>query len=117
MEHQMNNNFWVKEFSGAITVCDADGLIVEMNDQAVRAFQDEGGIELLGSNLLDCHPEPARSKLSELMKKRQTNVYTIEKNKARKLIYQTPWYHEGRYGGFMELSIVIPDALAHFKRD
>jgi hypothetical protein len=88
-----------------------------MNDQAIRSFQDDGGIELLGSNLLECHPEPARSKLRELMNRRQINVYTISKNNVRKLIYQTPWFHESQYGGFMEIAIVIPDAMAHFNRD
>jgi len=113
----MKDYSWVKEFSGAITVCDVDGLILEMNDQAIRSCQDEGGIELLGSNLLECHPEPARSKLRELMNKRQVNVYTINKNNVRKLIYQTPWYRNGQYSGFMEIAIVIPDSMPHFNRD
>jgi len=113
----MKSKSWTKEFPGAIIVCDADGLILEMNDQAIRSFQDEGGAELLGSNLLDCHPEPARSKLKELMNKQQINVYTIEKNKIRKLIYQTPWYRNGKYSGFMEMSIVIPESVPHFNRD
>ncbi len=113
----MNENKWVKEFNGAITVCDTDGLILELNDQAIKSFQDEGGIELLGSNLLECHPEPARSKLKELMNKQQINVYTINKRNIRKLIYQTPWYLNGQYSGFMEIAIVIPDSMPHFNRD
>jgi transcriptional regulator with PAS, ATPase and Fis domain len=113
----MENQNWVKEFPGAITVCDTSGKIVEMNDQAIKSFQDEGGLELLGSNLLECHPEPARSKLRELMNKQQINVYTINKRNIRKLIYQTPWYLNGRYSGFMEIAIVIPDSIPHFNRD
>ena len=113
----MESQNWVKEFPGAITVCDTSGKIVEMNDQAIKSFQDEGGLELLGSNLLECHPEPARSKLRELMNKQQINVYTINKRNIRKLIYQTPWYLNGRYSGFMEIAIVIPDSIPHFNRD
>lgn len=112
----MKSNSWIKEFTGAITICDKNGIILEMNDQAVASFRDEGGIKLLGSNLLDCHPEPAGSKLLELMNKRQINVYTIERNHIKKLIYQTPWFRHGRYSGFMEISLVIPDSMSHFNR-
>ncbi len=75
----MKSNHWMKNFKGAITVCDKDGIILEMNDKAIRDFQDEGGEKLIGSNVLDCHPEPAQTKLRELLQHQQTNVYTIEK--------------------------------------
>lgn len=108
---------WVQEYVGAITVCDTEGIITEMNDQAVRANQDQGGRKLIGTNLLDCHPEPARSKLVQLMNLREANVYTIEKNGKKKLIHQTPWYKKGKYCGFVELSIEIPQTMPHFVRD
>ena len=57
---------WVKEFAGAITVSDPDGIITEMNDKAARSFEEDGGRALIGKNMLDCHPEPARNKLAEL---------------------------------------------------
>ncbi len=113
----MDNQAWVKEFPGAITVCDTSGIILDLNDQAIESFKDQGGRKLLGSNLLECHPEPARRKLKELMNKRQLNVYTIEKNSIKKLIYQTPWYDHGQYGGFMEISLILPDSMPHFNRD
>ena len=113
----MENHAWVKEFLGDITVCDPGGIILEMNDQAIQSFADEGGISLLGSNVLECHPEPARTKLKELMDRKQTHTYTIEKNGVKKLIYQTPWYRDGQYAGFMEISIVIPHSMPHFNRD
>lgn len=105
-------NTWVKEFKGAITVCDAQGIILEMNDQAVENYQGN----LVGSSLFKCHPEAAGSKLRELMDKRQTNVYTIEKNGIKKLIYQSPWFKNGRYMGFMEISVVVPTEMPHFIR-
>lgn len=107
---------WIEGFPGAITVCDRDGVILFMNAQAQSVFAAEGGAALIGSNLLDCHPEAARKKLVEMMKNQQANVYTIEKKGRKKLIYQTPWYEEGQYAGFVELSLVIPSEMPHFIR-
>jgi len=108
---------WVQEFAGAITVCDPDGVIVEMNDKAVRTFQDQGGAALIGTNMLDCHPEPARTKTRELLDSRRTNVYTIEKHGQKKLIYQAPWFQNGQYRGFIEMSLGLPAQMPHFIRD
>jgi len=113
----MKSANWVKEFPGAITVCDTQGTILSMNDQAAVVFKSQGGRRLVGTNLLDCHPEPARAKLGRMMENPQSNVYTIEKNGRRRLVYQTPWYRNGRYAGFMELSLEIPDQMPHFVRE
>jgi hypothetical protein len=107
---------WVQEFPAAVTVCDAEGVILAMNAKAATSFADSGGAELIGSNLLDCHPEPARAKLRDLLLSGRANVYTIEKNGIRKLIYQSPWYVDGDYRGLVELSFEIPDAVPHFIR-
>lgn len=109
-------NSWVKEFPGAVTVCDTDGIITEMNKKAAMVFEEDGGRALIGRNVLDCHPEPARSELADLMKTQKRNIYTIEKNGIKKLIYQSPWYHEGQYAGFIEISIEIPFEMPHFVR-
>jgi transcriptional regulator with PAS, ATPase and Fis domain len=110
-------NSWVKEFPGAVTVCDPDGIIIEMNDKAAKSFEDDGGRALIGKNVLDCHPAPARDELAGMMENRQTNVYTIEKNGIKKLIYQSPWYFNGEYAGFIEISMEIPFEMQHFVRD
>ncbi len=107
---------WVKDFCGAITVCSPDGTIVEMNEKACRTFEKDGGSRLIGKNVLDCHPEPARTKLRELLDDQKSNIYTIEKAGVKKLIYQVPWYQDGRYGGMVELSIEIPSEMPHFIR-
>ena len=91
----MSDHAWVREFPGAITVCDREGVILEMNEKAVAVFAADGGAALLGRNVLDCHPEPARSRLVALLESGQTNAYTIEKNGVKKLIYQAPWYRDG----------------------
>lgn len=107
---------WVKEFPGAVTVCDLHGIIIEMNDKAAKVFEEDGGRDLIGKNVLDCHPEPARSELAGLMKACQRNVYTIEKNGVKKLIYQSPWYLNSEYAGFIELSLELPFDMPHFLR-
>lgn len=107
---------WIREFPGAVTVCDRDGMILAMNDKSIRTFQDSGGAALIGSNLFDCHPEPSRTKLKELLNAGRTNVYTIEKKGIKKLICQSPWYVNGSYRGFVELSLEIPAEIPHFVR-
>ena len=113
----MPKDSWVEQFPCAITVCNVDGVLVEMNDRAAELFQKDGGRGLIGSNVLDCHPEPARSKLKRLLETQQTNVYTSERNGVTKLIYQSPWYVEGEYRGFVELTLEIPVPMPHFLRD
>jgi hypothetical protein len=107
---------WLKEFPGAVTVCDSDGTALEMNDKAVKTFEADGGLALIGKNQLDCHPAKARAELERLMAERQPNIYTIEKNGVKKLIYQSPWYHDGEYAGFIEMSLEIPFEMPHFVR-
>jgi len=107
---------WIEGFPGSITVCDPDGTILYMNEHSLESFSGDGGSALIGTNLLDCHPEPARSKLLDLLKNQQANVYTIEKKGAKKLIYQTPWFQDGKFAGLVELSLVIPFAMPHFIR-
>jgi hypothetical protein len=108
---------WVKEFPAAATICDPDGVILEMNDKAAKTFEKDGGRALIGKNLLDCHPEPARGKTERLLAARKPNVYTIEKNGVKKMIYQSPWYRNGEYAGFVELSLEIPLEIPHFIRN
>jgi hypothetical protein len=112
----MNPDVWLEEFPAAVTVCDADGVIIAMNQKAAAAFSAEGGKRLIGSSVLDCHPEPARSKLQHMMADRQANVYTIEKRGVRKLVFQSPWFLGGRYAGFVEVVMEIPSEIPHFVR-
>lgn len=112
----MASHSWVDEFPGSITVCSQDGTILEMNDRSARTFASDGGRALIGKNMMDCHPERAQVKLKELLKNQQLNVYTIEKNGIKKLIYQAPWYEDGEFRGIVELSLEIPEEIPHFER-
>jgi len=112
----MSEHDWIQEFPAALTVCDADGIILEMNDKAAKTFESDGGYALIGKNMLDCHPGLSRIKTEQLLAAKEKNVYTIEKNGIKKLIYQSPWYKNGKYAGFVELSLEIPFEMPHFIR-
>lgn len=107
---------WVQEFGGAVTVCDPTGVIVAMNDRAAAVFAKDGGYRLVGSNLLDCHPEPSRTKLAGLLASPRVNVYSIEKGGVRKLVHQSPWYDHGEYAGLVEVVLELPATVPHFAR-
>ena len=81
---------WLKEINAAVTICDTDGIIVYMNERSAQVFESDGGKNLIGQSLFGCHPEPALTKLNELLANGSTNIYTIEKNGKKKMIYQTP---------------------------
>jgi transcriptional regulator with PAS, ATPase and Fis domain len=112
----LSEHAWVKEFPAAVTVCDEEGILLEMNDKAAKGYEKDGGRKLIGSNMLDCHPDPARQKTERLLAAKEKNVYTIEKNGIKKLIYQSPWYRDGQYAGFVELALEIPFEMPHFIR-
>jgi transcriptional regulator with PAS, ATPase and Fis domain len=113
----MSDHAWLEEFPVAVTVSDSEGRVVEMNRRSQEVFAADGGAGLIGANVLDCHPEPSRTKLAGLMKDLRPNVYTIQKDGRRKLIYQAPWFKDGAYAGFVELSLEIPWDMPHFNRD
>ena len=104
---------YFKEVNLAVTICDKEGKILEMNDKSRKTFLKPGQEDLIGKNVLDCHPEPPHSLLADMLQNPRTNVYTIEKKGVKKLIYQTPWYVEGEFMGFMELSMEIPFEMKH----
>ena len=104
---------YMKELNVAITVCDKEGKILQMNDKSQKTNHGD----LVGQNVLDCHPEPARTKLVQLMTEHATNAYTIEKNGVRKMIYQTAWRVDGVVGGLAEISMEIPAEMPHHIRN
>jgi hypothetical protein len=112
----MSESVWINEFPGMIIVCDSKGIILEMNDVAVKSFASDGGRKLIGTDVLACHPQPAREKVEALLESGQRNVYTIRKNGIKKMIYQSPWYQDGKYAGFVEFSLEIPEEIPHFVR-
>lgn len=112
----MTDGVWVKELKAAITVCNRDGVALEMNDRAAETHAKDGGRALIGKSILDCHPERARELFEELLRTERLNVYTIEKDGVKKLIYQAPWYEGGVFRGIVELSLPMPWEVPHFVR-
>ena len=107
---------WVEEFPGSILVCDSKGVILELNKKAVESHLADGGKKLIGSNMMNCHPEPARNKLKRLMKRRQNNVYTVTKGRSRTIVLQAPWYSNKRYRGFVQVSLKLSGPIPNHIR-
>jgi len=111
----VTGNEWVKEFPGTITIVDKDGIIVYVNERAAQKYGPTGGE--VGKNVFDCHPEAAGEKLRGLMDTQQSFVYTTERAGKGKIVCQAPWYQDGEYAGFMELTLETTLPLPHFVRD
>ena len=108
---------WIDKLDVAVTVTDENGHIIYMNDKAARTFEKQGGRELIGSSLSECHNERSNRIIADIIRTRTNNVYTIEKNGKKKLIFQAPWPADGAFRGLVELSLELPAELPHFIRD
>ena len=108
---------WVKEFPGTLTVCDKNGIVIDMTDRAAKAFAEGGNPDLVGAPVYDCHPEAAKIKLKALFDSRRTNVYSFTKDGRKRLVFQTPWTVDGEYAGFLDLTLELPADMPHFDRD
>ena len=107
---------WIDSFAGAVTVCDLSGIVLQMNQKSAEMYRSFGGNTLVGRSLLDCHPEPARKKLLQLLESGERNIYTVERSGIKKLIYQVPWIQDGRRCGIIELALEIPLDMPNFIR-
>ena len=112
----MSDGLWVKELPISITVCDAQGIIIEMNEKSCQVFEKRGGRELIGDNVLDCHPEKAGKKIKEIMESQTINCYITERNGVKRMVYQSPWYQEGKYRGIVEFIMELPNEVQCLKR-
>jgi PAS domain-containing protein len=104
-------------FPGAVTVCTPEGIIEYMNSAAEILMAKDGGRALIGSNVLDCHPSPAREKLEALIRERRFNTYTSEKNGTKRLVYQFPFFEGDAYSGYGEISFEVPLDIPNFIRE
>ena len=106
---------WAKELSCAVTVCDADGVVLYQNQKSKTTFAAFG--EMVGKNLKECHKPQSWEVIERLLSENVSNVYTIEKKGVKKMIYQTPWYRDGKVSGLVELSMELPLEVPHHIRD
>ena len=113
----MEKHDWYKVFPGAITVTDKDGSIIEMNDASADMFKGDGGYAIMGRNAITCHPEPTQTKVRKIYETQSQNVYSITKNDKKTLVYQTPYFIDGEFGGIVEICLDLPEEIPHFNRD
>jgi len=107
---------WIEKLNGNIIVSDAVGKIIYMNERALSSYEKEGGKDLIGRNIMDCHNESSMQKIKEIMTTFKSNVYTIEKKGRKKIIYQSPWFKDDVFRGIIEFSLEIPYEMPHFIR-
>jgi len=105
---------WANELSCAVTVCDANGMVVYQNEKSKATFATYGN--MLGQCLKDCHNSASWATIQKLITENASNTYTIEKNGIKKLIHQAPWYNDGKVAGLIEFSIELPPTLPHYIR-
>lgn len=110
----MENYEWAKEMNCAVTVCDAEGIIIYQNDKAVETYKKHGN--LIGKNLYECHSERSKEIIRHLLATGGSNAYTIEKQGVHKVIYQTAWKKDGKVAGIVEISMITPTNMPHYVR-
>ena len=97
----------------SVTICDRDGIVVYMNDASKQEYADDGGGALIGKSLVNCHPEPARSKLVALLENPVENSYIFRNGPRPLFIYDVPWIEEGIALGIIELLIPLEVISKH----
>ena len=97
---------WAEGLTCAVTICDADGKIIFMNERSRATFARHG--DLIGHNLFDYHRPESQAKIRHMLATGEGNTYKVVKEGVEKLIHQTPWRRDGKIAGMVELSIVLP---------
>lgn len=110
----MENYEWAKEMNCAVTVCNAEGIIIYQNDKAVETYKKHGN--LIGKNLYECHSEKSKEIIRHLLATGGSNAYTIEKQGVHKVIYQTAWKKDSKVAGIVEISMITPADMPHYVR-
>lgn len=111
------SEIWIDTLPANITVSDLNGKIIYMNDASQANFAKDGGGQLVGKSLADCHSPASNQKIAEMLQSGDVNIYTVQKKGLKKLIYQAPYYADGKVAGLVEISIVLPAEMPHHNRD
>lgn len=107
----MTSPRWYDELPIGIITCDTKGVILWMNDRAALIFRQSGGRDLIGKNMLACHPEHAQKQIRDLFTTQKSHAYTVEIHGVKWLLSQAPWYENGRFAGYVEFLLTLPDPL------
>ena len=107
---------YFKEIENPVTVCDAEGKMLYMNQKSIEIFENSGGMKLIGSNIYECHQGESFHKFKQIMEAQKSNTYFTLKNGNKKLIQQIPWYTKQKFNGFIEISIPINNSIQTLER-
>jgi transcriptional regulator with PAS, ATPase and Fis domain len=107
---------WPDEVGAGITVIDRDFTILYMNGKSAVSFAKWGEKGLIGQDVRRCHEERSVRIIEHILETGEPNIYTVEKQGVKKLIYQTPWYKNGQIMGVVEFSMEIPLEMPHYVR-
>lgn len=107
---------WAEDLNCAITVCDENCSIIFMNKRSRETFCKHGS--LIGKNLIDCH-SPRSVEIIRRLLSDGTPIPTPSKrtDSSRWFIRQPGCKEDGTIGGLVEISMVIPEHLPHYKRN
>lgn len=83
-----------------VVLCNPEHTILYMNPAAKKAYAEDGGAALLGSNVLDCHPEYAKERLLKVVEwfkvsPKNNMVFTVHSSTSNKDIYMVALRDEG----------------------
>jgi DUF438 domain-containing protein len=107
---------WFEQLPCSVTVCDKNYTILYLNGRSAEVNAEDGGKDLVGKNLLDCHPPEARAKLEKVMASGRPNVYTVRKKGVKKVVFQGHWKKRGRVAGLVEITFELPRHMPNFVR-
>lgn len=107
---------WPDEVGAGITVIGRDFTVLYINDKSAANFAKWGGKGLVGKDVRLCHQERSVRIIEHILATGEPNIYTIEKQGIKKLIYQTPWRKNGQIMGVVEFSMEIPLEMPHYVR-
>ncbi len=107
---------WCQEAKAGIVVCDMQGIILSMNDMAAAIFAKSGGRDLIGKSMMECHPPQAREKIRKLFETQKPHCYTVESRGVKTMLYQSPWKENGKFMGFVEFILILPDVVPHLDK-
>jgi hypothetical protein len=105
---------WITAFPGSVIVSDREHRILWMND---KAKADWGGRSLVGTDMMGCHRERSQALIRELLASGGSNMYTVQDEGGKKLIYQTAWRDAaGAVAGLVELVMDAPAEIPNHAR-
>ncbi len=93
----------------AVTIADQNFQITFMNDRAAAFYAEDGGAELIGRNLLDCHGDEHQAVIRQAYARYRagdltpTRYHSQKEAGAPESIVHIPLMVEGQFRGIAEL--------------